>query len=140
MVVKIMKTSLFSLASLTLGIVIGWYSFSISSQMAEPSYVPSEIRDEQLFQLASTEISDNNFMCEGITQKTVGAVLAFIFKANSNKYKNKINEHCTGTECTISFNTCKSWQSDSCGSTFLKFDLTNEDEIDPETFQCLQIP
>lgn len=108
--------------------------------MAEPSYVPSEIRYERLFQLASTKITDDNFMCEGFTQKTVGAVLASIFKANSNLYKNKINEYCAGTECIISFNSCKSWQSDSCGSTFLKFELTNEDEIDPGTFQCLQLP
>lgn len=135
-----MKTSLFSLASLILGAFIGWYLFSFTSQMAEPSYVPHEINYERLFRLASVKINDDNFMCEGFSQKTVGAVLSSIFKANSNQYKNKINEYCGGNECAISFNSCKSWQSDSCGSTFLKFKLTDKDEMDPDTFQCLQLP
>lgn len=135
-----MKTSIMVISTLLIGFVMGWYSFKIWSQVVEPRNLPTEISYEHLFELSSTVISDENFMCEGYTKNRVGAVLSSIFKANSNQYANKINEYCEQSECSISFSNCLPWQSDSCGSTFLSFRLSARSEIEQGSFKCLHLP
>ena len=135
-----MKITIFSIVSLVTGLFIGWNALSVWLQLSEPSYIPDEINYESIFEHSSTFIAEGNFMCEGYQLRTVGAVLSSIFKANSNRHLNNIYESCSNGGCEIVYNSCKSWQSDSCGSTILKFSIDINGVINAESFQCLQVP
>jgi len=129
---------------LTFGIFIGFVFGVIvtlaSNHLVEVSYVPGDYEYQELLKLSSTQISDDKFLCEGFDEKTVGAVLGTIYKANSNSYLNRINESCSNKECQITYSTCKPWQNDSCGSTSLIFIVSGGSKIDEQSFRCLQVP
>lgn len=135
-----MKISIASIVSLIVGLLVGWHALSVCSQLSEPSYIPDEINYESIFEYSSTVISEDDFICEGYQQRTVGAVLSSIFKANTNRLLNGINASCSNGECAIGYSSCKSWQSDSCGSTILKFSVDTNGVINGGSFKCLQVP
>jgi len=132
------------ITSLCIGVVLGSFLTFILLRLwahsAMPSYIPKELNYAKLFQFQGIEISQENNACESQIGKTVGEVLASIFRANSNHYLNKINESCREDVCQISLNDCSPWRSDECGSTMLTFSFEANGGIDKDSFQCLQIP
>ena len=137
---KLIKLLIIIIISSALGFFVGMLGFKYSSEAVKTSYVPDEIVYERLFELHSVEITEENFYCESFKDRKVGNVLSMILKANSNNHLNRVHESCSDNICVISYNGCKSWQSDGCGSTMLRFDLAPSGEIDTSSFQCLQIP
>jgi len=123
-----------------IGFVFGIGTTLVSNHLVYVSYIPDDFKYRELLSLSSVEISNETFRCEKSMSSSVGGVLGEIFHSNSNSYLNRINESCSGGICQISHTNCKPWQTDSCGSTILSFKVNNSGEIEPLSFECLQVP
>lgn len=133
---KLFKTVCFILSSAVAGVILAWfYIHSIEKRQGGQSF-----QLEDIFASSTQRIADEKFHCEDYIGRSVGSVLANIFDSNHAGYLNAINQSCFGNKCSISHSSCKPWQSDSCGSTVLYFELNTEDQIDPLSFSCVQVP
>lgn len=135
-VFKLFTILCFILSGFVAGAILAW--FYIHSMEKEQGDHPFQLED--IFANSAQRIADEKFHCEDYIGRSVGVVLANIFGSNYAGYLNAINQACFGNKCSISHSSCKPRQSDSCGSTVLYFELNTENQIDPLSFSCVQVP
>jgi hypothetical protein len=135
-----MKVSLAGIVFLITGICSGWFLCWVASYLPSETEKALSVNLERVFKFAETQIKDENYSCEGNENRTVGAVLGSIFQSNMNMPRNSVTLNCYENACGLIYNYCKPWQTQECGSRILRFDLTKNMEIIPESFTCIDAP
>ncbi len=135
-----MKQQIVYIVFLWIGICIGGGGFWLSSHIALRDVGNNKIKFEKLLKYSKFKINKDRFHCEGNIDRDVSAVIGSIFDSNDLNVRNKVSFECSEKECTLMISNCKPWQSDSCGSRFLRFELNDQNEIDPSTFECIDVP
>lgn len=141
-------------AGFMVGQAYAWWQFERefpATNRAENSAKNSAIfpmRD--LLKTQGVMITNDHFSCEGLKDHTVGAVLGSFLIFNNNGHKNRVSFGCDphheGNDdkgpriCTISFDGCRPWQFNECGSRILEFKLNTDGSINTQTFICMDTP
>jgi len=133
---KFLIYSLFAVAGTSLGSLITW----INSHSNVESFEESTILLESVLAHSNTKITEDNYACEGKPVKTVGAVFASIIELNNLYKRNMLSYGCINRTCALSVSSCKPWQDQECGNRILKFDLNEKNEIETNTFTCIDMP
>jgi hypothetical protein len=135
-IVKFLKFSVPIACGIVLGVVITWHHFHDT----EIDLGHENISYEKVMDLSGQHILEENFSCENYVGRSVGEVFSYILELNNSRYMNTLSRSCFGDKCSISASTCRPWQSDSCGSVILYFELISGSKIDPTSFKCIQMP
>lgn len=136
------QTKLACLFSLTIGLLIGGSTVWVKCHVNGGKLGENEVILEEIFQHANHVINPDNFSCEGFDNESisVGTVLATLYNTQSRKPHNIVEVGCFENKCSIMVSECMPWQSEECSSRYLRFDLTNEHRIDPDSFACIDVP
>ena len=102
-------------------------------------YSDTEILEE-IFKYSDSSISDDNNACYGESLKTVGAVVASLLELNAINKVNMLVYGCYEDTCTMSASECPPWKDSECSSRFLKFNIDSKNQINPDTFACIDMP
>ncbi len=125
---------------LIVGLLIGGTIMWVSTYFDNPKKSKPPIVLEEVLKYSNTHIESKNFSCEGKIQKTVGAVIGSIYDFNNHNTRNMVSFGCFEKTCVLSISDCKPWQSQECGSRLLRFEINADNEIDPTSFTCIDVP
>lgn len=95
---------------------------------------------ENILQFSNTNISKENYNCEGDYGRSVGAVFGSIVSFGSMHKVNMLSYGCVNSVCSFSVSNCKPWQNDSCGSRLLVYGIDSIGNIDESSFKCIDMP
>ncbi|MCR9906961.1 hypothetical protein NB545_05695 [Vibrio campbellii] len=95
---------------------------------------------ERVLEYSNVPISADNYACEGKPLRTVGSAVASLLEFNKSNRLNMLTYGCFSDSCTISVSSCQPWRDSECSSRFLKFNIANNSEINPDTFSCIDMP
>ena len=124
------------IVGVVLGVSVTYVSFY------SDSYQRSDTNDlmVKILEHSNTSISDDNYSCEGVAVKTVGAVVASLLENNKINKVNNLKYGCLENTCRMSVSSCQPWQSNECSSRFLTFNINSNNEVEKNSFNCFDMP
>jgi len=135
-----MKRKIFFLFAVILGSLIGGGIVWVDSYSENDILTDQQKFLESILANSEIVISKENYSCEGNSVKKVGAVIASLLESNRSSKRNSLSYGCYQSVCTMSVSNCKPWQTNECGSRYLKFNIDEEGNINASTFSCFDIP
>ena len=144
-----MKTYLKIIIGVQLGVVAGGLAVWAGTHASSGSLLNDdspEVREQLslLTRYSNIKISTNNYSCESIdfsgVRPTVGDVMASMMNSNLSSTRNRQSFKCMDNICTLSISDCKPWQSSECSTRFLKYEVDQQQKINPSSFNCIDVP
>lgn len=135
-----MKKTLIYAALILLGVIIGGSISWFLSYYPSYDYNHDKITIEDILKHSNVTMTKNNFACEGELKQNVASVIGSILELNNLNKRNMLSFGCFQNICTIMVSNCMPWQSQECGSRILKVYINKKNEIQPDTFSCIDIP
>ncbi len=126
----------FFVVGVTFGVLLTYVHFYENLQHGSDTH---ELM-ERVLEYSNVPISADNYACEGTPLRTVGSVVASLLEFNKINKVNMLTYRCFSDSCTISVSSCQPWRDSECSSRFLKFNIENNNEINPDTFSCIDMP
>jgi len=144
-----MKTYLKIIIGVQLGVVAGGLAVWAGTHASSGSLLNDDspgVREQLslLTRYSNIKISTNNYSCESIAfsgaRPTVGDVMASMMNSNLSSTRNRQSFECMDNICTLSISDCKPWQSSECSTRFLKYEVDQQQKINPSSFNCIDVP
>ncbi|HDY7997967.1 TPA: hypothetical protein ACGUON_004565 [Vibrio vulnificus] len=133
---KLLIYLVFFVVGVTFGVLLTYVHFYENLQQGSDTH---ELM-ERVLEYSNVPISADNYACEGKPLRTVGSVVASLLEFNKINKVNTLTYGCFSDSCTISVSSCQPWRDSECSSRFLKFNIENNNEINPDTFSCIDMP
>lgn len=130
---------------LLLGIVVGaavatatcW----VRSYIAKHPTAPNAVDLRALEPYLGVKIPVARFGCDNqIGGQTVGAVVLSVLHSNLLNVRNRVSLECKNQKCLLNVSDCKPWKTWECGQLGLHYEITETGQVDPQSFECLQVP
>ena len=126
------------------GLAVWAGTYSNSNDLITASAQPISEQLALLQCYSHMPIQAEYFNCSDIhltgLKPTVGDVLASIMSSNLTSVRNRQSFECIDNVCSLSVTDCKPWQSSECSTRFLKYEIDQNQQIKPDSFNCIDVP
>lgn len=126
------------------GIAVWAGSYSSVSNSASEFPQKTQAQLAHLVRYSNSLIKAENFSCDYIEltgiKPTVGNVIASMMSMNLSSIRNRQSFECLENTCSLSIDYCQPWQATECSTRFLTYQLDNNLRIEPDSFNCIDVP